>query len=74
MADDSYTLQAKVVEALPNAMFRVLLEEQNKEVIVRTAGKLRKPRLRILLGDRVDVAFSPYDADLANGRIINRLE
>ncbi|NLH48237.1 MAG: translation initiation factor IF-1 [Myxococcales bacterium] len=74
MADDSYTLQAKVVEALPNAMFRVFLEEQNKEVIVRTAGKLRKPRLRILLGDRVDVAFSPYDADLANGRIINRLE
>ena len=74
MADDSYTLQAKVVEALPNAMFRVLLEEQNKEVIVRTAGKLRKPRLRILLGDRVEVAFSPYDVDLANGRIISRLE
>lgn len=74
MADDSYSVQAKVLEALPNAMFRVYLVEKDQEVIVRTAGKLRKPRLRILLGDQVEVAFSPYDVDLANGRIISRMD
>ncbi len=75
MPDDTHTLEAEVLEALPNAMFRVRLKSQeSKEVIVHTAGKLRRPRNRILLGDNVEVAFSPYDGDLANGRIVKRLE
>ncbi len=74
MPDDTYTLEAEVIEALPNAMFRVrLMADEPKEVIVHTAGKLRRPRNRILLGDRVEVAFSPYDGELSQGRIVNRL-
>ena len=74
MSDDTHTLAAEIIEALPNAMFRVKLDEPpEKEVIVHTAGKMRRPRLRIYLGDRVEVAFSPYDKDLENGRIVKRL-
>jgi len=73
MADDTYTIEAEILEALPNAMFRVHLLEQDKEVIVHTSGKLRRPRFRILLGDKVEVAFSPYDDDLSKGRIVKRL-
>lgn len=74
MAVDTYTLEAEVLECLPNAMFRVRLLEENREVIVHTAGKIRRPRYRILLSDKVEVAYSPYDKDLDNGRIIRRLE
>ena len=73
MPDDTYMLEAEVIEALPNAMFRVRLAEPPRDVIVHVAGKLRRPRLRIVLGDRVAVAFSPYDNDMANGRIVQRL-
>ncbi|MDP8225248.1 MAG: translation initiation factor IF-1 [Candidatus Lernaella stagnicola] len=74
MSDDTYTLEAEIIEALPNAMFRVKLNDPDKEAIVHTAGKLRRPRLRIYLGDRVEVAFSPYDNELENGRIVKRLD
>ncbi len=73
MPDDTQTIQAEIIEALPNAMFRVKLDDEEEEVIVHTAGKLRRPRLRIYLGDRVEVAFSPYDNDRQNGRIVKRL-
>lgn len=74
MPDDTYTVEAEILEALPNAMFRVRLKtDEAKEVIVHTAGKLRRPRNRILLGDLVEVAFSPYDGDLSQGRIVKRL-
>ena len=73
MASDTRTITAEIIEALPNAMFRVRLDDEAKEVIVHTAGKMRRPRLRIYLGDRVEVAFSPYDGDRENGRIIKRL-
>jgi len=73
MAEESDVLAGEVVEALPNAMSRVHLFQEEKDVIVHTAGKLRRPRLRIYLGDKVEVAFSPYDNDLQNGRIVNRL-
>ena len=59
----------KVEELLPNAMFKVKLE--NGHVITAvTAGKLRKNRIRILSGDNVKVAISPYD--LSRGRVIFR--
>lgn len=77
MAGDTSLFKATVIEALPNAMFRVRLDEgesAGQEVITHTAGKLRRPRLRIYLGDQVEVAFSPYDNDLANGRIVSRLD
>ncbi len=49
-----------VKELLPNAMFRVLLDNDH-EIIAHTAGKMRKFRIRVLAGDRVTVEMTPYD-------------
>ena len=48
------------IELLPNAMFRVKLEN-NHEILAHTAGKLRKNRIRVLAGDEVMVEMTPYD-------------
>ncbi|HON91461.1 MAG TPA: translation initiation factor IF-1 [Sedimentisphaerales bacterium] len=66
---DSIRLQAKVVEALPNAMFRVELENGHK-VLAHVSGKMRMNFIRILPGDLVTVEMSPYD--LTRGRIVLR--
>ena len=58
-----------VKELLPNALFRVLLDN-NHEIIAHTAGKMRKFRIRVLAGDRVTVEMTPYD--LTKGRITFR--
>ena len=63
---DLLEFKGKVTELLPNAMFRVLLEN-NREVLAHTAGKLRKNRIRVLAGDEVLVEVTPYD--LTKGRI-----
>ena len=60
-----------VKELLPNAMFRVLLDN-NHEIIAHTAGKMRKFRIRVLAGDRVTVEMTPYD--LTKGRITFRIK
>jgi len=56
----------EVVELLPNAMFRVRLEN-DREILAHTSGKMRKNRIRVLAGDRVKVEMTPYD--LTKGRI-----
>ena len=66
---DLLEFKGKVTELLPNAMFRVKLEN-NHEVLAHTAGKLRKNRIRVLEGDQVMVEVTPYD--LTKGRIIFR--
>jgi translation initiation factor IF-1 len=66
---DAIRLQAKVTEALPNAMFRVELENGHK-VLAHVSGKMRMNFIRILPGDTVVVEMSPYD--LNRGRIILR--
>jgi len=66
---DAIRLQAKVVEALPNAMFRVELENGHK-VLAHVSGKMRMNFIRILPGDLVTVEMSPYD--LTRGRIVLR--
>jgi translation initiation factor IF-1 len=66
---DTIRLQAKVAEALPNAMFRVELENGHK-VLAHVSGKMRMNFIRILPGDTVTVEMSPYD--LNRGRIILR--
>ena len=66
---DLLEFKGKVTELLPNAMFRVKLENDH-EVLAHTAGKLRKNRIRILTGDNVLVQVTPYD--LTKGRIIFR--
>ena len=66
---DLLEFRGTVKELLPNAMFRVKLEN-NHEVLAHTAGKLRKNRIRILAGDEVMVEVTPYD--LTKGRITFR--
>jgi translation initiation factor IF-1 len=60
-----------VVELLPNATFRVKLENGH-EIIAHTAGKMRKNRIRVLAGDKVLVEMTPYD--LTKGRITYRFK
>ena len=67
--EEAITLEAIVKEALPNATFRVELENGH-EVLARVSGKMRKFFIRILPGDKVLVELSPYD--LTKGRIIFR--
>ncbi len=66
---DAIRLQAKVVEALPNAMFRVEIEGGHK-ILAHVSGKMRMNFIRILPGDMVTVEMSPYD--LSRGRIVLR--
>jgi translation initiation factor IF-1 len=66
---DTIRLQAKVTDALPNAMFRVELENGHK-VLAHVSGKMRMNFIRILAGDTVIVEMSPYD--LNRGRIVLR--
>ena len=66
---ETLEFKGKVTELLPNAMFRVKLENSH-EVLAHTAGKLKKNRIRILTGDNVLVQVTPYD--LTKGRIIYR--
>lgn len=69
--DDKFTMEAKVLDALPNAMFRVQLpNEQKTEILAYVSGKMRKHYIRILPGDTVTVEISPYD--LTKGRITFR--
>ena len=66
---DAIRLQAKVVDALPNAVFRVRLENGH-EIMAHVSGKMRMHFIRILPGDNVIVEMSPYD--LNRGRIVLR--
>ncbi|HEV3253973.1 MAG TPA: translation initiation factor IF-1 [Candidatus Acidoferrales bacterium] len=67
--EDAIEVMATVIEPLPNAMFRVELENKHK-VLAHISGKMRKNFIRILAGDRVAVELSPYD--LTRGRIVYR--
>jgi translation initiation factor IF-1 len=60
-----------VTEALPNAMFRVRLENDHK-IIAHTSGRMKKNRIRIIVGDSVTIEMTPYD--LTKGRITHRFK
>jgi translation initiation factor IF-1 len=67
--EEAIEVMATVVESLPNAVFRVELENGH-EVLAHISGKMRKHFIRILPGDKVLVELSPYD--LSRGRIVYR--
>jgi len=67
--EEAIEVEGKVIEALPNAMFRVELDNGHK-VLAHISGKIRMHFIRILPGDRVKLELSPYD--LTRGRIIYR--
>jgi len=69
--DDVIEVEGKVIEPLPNAMFRVELENGHK-VLAHISGKMRMHFIRILPGDKVTVELSPYD--LNRGRIVYRFK
>ncbi len=69
MKEDAIRVEGKVVEKLPNAMFRIELENGHK-VLAHVSGKMRMHFIRILPGDVVSVELSPYD--LSRGRIVYR--
>ena len=66
MAKDVIELEGTILEAMPNAMFRVKLENDH-EILAHISGKIRKNFIRILPGDKVKVEMTPYD--LSRGRI-----
>jgi len=67
--EDAIVVEGKVIEPLPNAMFRVELDNGHK-VLAHISGKMRMHFIKILPGDKVTVELSPYD--LTRGRIIYR--
>ena len=69
--EDVLEFPGVVTERLPNAMFRVKLDNDH-EILAHTAGKMRKHRIRVLAGDRVTVELTPYD--LTKGRINYRFK
>ena len=69
--EEALEFTGTVTELLPNAMFRVELENGH-EILAHTAGKMRKHRIRVLAGDKVTVEMTPYD--LTKGRITFRFK
>ncbi len=69
--EEALEFPGTVMELLPNAMFRVKLDNEY-EVLAHTAGKMRKHRIRVLAGDKVLVEMTPYD--LTKGRITYRFK
>ena len=67
--EGSIEFQGIVLELLPNAMFKVKLENDH-EILAHSSGKMRKNRIRVLAGDKVTIEMTPYD--LTKGRITFR--
>lgn len=68
--EEAIEVTATVLETLPNAMFKVEIDDNKHQVLAHISGKMRKNFIRILPGDRVLVELSPYD--LSRGRITYR--
>ena len=67
--EDAIEVMATVIDILPNALFKVELENKH-QVLAHVSGRMRKNFIRILTGDRVAIELSPYD--LSRGRIVYR--
>jgi translation initiation factor IF-1 len=68
--DETINMEGVVEEIMPAAMFRIKLDDMNNVVIGYLSGRMRTNNIKVLLGDRVEIAFSPYD--LTRGRITRR--
>ena len=68
--EDIINMEGRVEEVLPATMFRVKLDNINSLVLGHLSGRMRKNNIKVLLGDRVEMEFSPYD--LTKGRIVRR--
>lgn len=70
--DDLVPAEGIIIDKQPNAFFKVQLDNSTHVVLAAISGKMRKHRIRILVGDRVSVEMSPYD--LSRGRITYRFK
>ena len=68
--EDIINMEGRVEEVLPATMFRVKLDKIDTLVLAHLSGRMRKNNIKVLLGDRVEIEFSPYD--LTKGRIVRR--
>ena len=68
--EEGFRLEGVIAEVLPNAMFRVKLQGTDNVITGVISGKMRQNNIKVLLGDTVEVEFSPYD--LTRGRITRR--
>ena len=68
--EDIINMEGRIEEVLPAAMFRVKLDKINNIILAHLSGRMRKNNIKVLLGDRVEMEFSPYD--LTKGRITRR--
>ncbi len=70
MKEDTINMEGYVEEVLPSAMFRIKIDNLNTIVLAHLSGRMRKNNIKVLLGDRVEMEFTPYD--LTRGRITRR--
>jgi len=68
--EEPIKLEGKIVDVLPNTMYRVKLDNFENPVLAVLNGRMRQNNIKVLLGDEVELEFSPYD--LTRGRIIRR--
>ena len=68
--EDIINMEGRIEEVLPATMFRVKLDNLETVVLAHLSGRMRKNKIKVLLGDRVELEFSPYD--LTRGRITRR--
>ena len=68
--EDIINMEGRVQEVLPATMFRIKLDNVESLVLAHLSGRMRKNNIKVLLGDRVEMEFSPYD--LTKGRITRR--
>ena len=68
--EDAFKMEGAIVDVLPNAMFKVKIDNTENIVLGVISGKMRQHNIKILLGDRVEIEFSPYD--VSRGRIVRR--
>jgi len=68
--EEGLRLEGTVLEVLPNATFRVKLDDMDSVVLGVISGKMRQHNIKVMLGDRVEIEFSPYD--VTRGRITRR--
>lgn len=68
--EDVINLMGEVVDVLPGTMFKVKLDDVDKEIVCYLSGKMRQFKIKVLLGDKVEIEMSPYDME--KGRIVHR--
>jgi translation initiation factor IF-1 len=68
--EEAFKMEGQVTEILPNATFRVKIDDTDSVVLGVISGKMRQHNIKVMLGDRVEIEFSPYD--VTRGRITRR--